>query len=171
MTDIKNSVLNGTFFGLIMGIWFSVIYDIHYAIISGLFSGILFGVGIYLFIKSKAVEEQTGLENNDGASVILSGSANHFINAEAVGGILYLLTNRLEFKSHDLNIQNHHQMIPLAHIKEIGFYNTLGIIPNGLSITKYDDTTEKYVVNNRRLWKEKIEHQMLVFLPLRSPRN
>lgn len=159
MTEIKNSILAGIFFGVVMGLFFSILFGSDYGLISGIFSGILFGVGIYLFVNSKTVKSQTQIENIHGLTIIHSGGANHFINVEAVGGKLYLLTDKVLFKSHNFNAQNHSQTILLEQIKEIGFYNTLGLIPNGLSITTSDDKIEKYVVNNRRLWKEKIENQ------------
>lgn len=76
-----------------------------------------------------------------------------------MGGKLYLLTDRVQFKSHNFNIQNHSQTILLNDIKEIGFCYTLGIVPNGLFITT-NSGIEKYVVNNRKIWKDKIEIQV-----------
>lgn len=90
-------------------------------------------------------------------SLIRVGGANHFKGIEAVGGQLFLFDDRLEFKSHSFNIQNHTLMIMLPQIAEVSFYNTLGIIPNGLKVTKTDGTVEKFVVQKRRLWKELIE--------------
>ena len=159
MAEIKNSILAGIFFGISMGIVFSLMYGSKYGVISGILSGLFFGIAIYMFTKSKVVENQTQIENIEGQKIIHSGGANHFIGAEAVGGKLYLLTNSIQFKSHKFNIQNHSQIIFLNQIKEIGFYNTLGLVPNGLFITTTDSGTEKYVVNRRKVWKEKIATQ------------
>lgn len=156
MTEIKNSILAGIFFGVSMGIVFSLIYGSKYGIMAGVFSGLFFGIAIYMFAKSKVVQNQTQIKNTEQQKIIYSGGANHFVNTEAVGGKLYLLTDSIQFKSHNFNIQNHNQIILLKQIKEIGFYNTLGIVPNGLFVTT-DNGTEKYVVNNRKIWKEKIE--------------
>ena len=89
---------------------------------------------MYLFVNSRKVKQQTALTEEDQDGVIYSGAANHFKNAEAVGGKLYLLTDRLEFKSHGFNIQNHAFNIYLTEIKELVFYKTLGMVPNGLQI-------------------------------------
>jgi len=160
MAEIKNTILAGLFFGITMGIVFGLMYGKEYGLISGIISGVAFGSVIYLFVKSKVVRQQTQIENNEGQKIIHSGGANHFVNSKAVGGKLYLLANEIKFKSHNYNVQNHNQTIPLEQVKEIGFFNTLGLVPNGLSITT-NYGIEKYVVNNRRIWKEKIENQKL----------
>ena len=160
MAEIKNSILAGIFFGVSMGIVFTLMYDSKYGIASGITSGILFGIAIYLFVKSKAVQNQTQIENIEGQKIIYAGGANHFVNKEAVGGKLYLLTDSVQFKSHNFNIQNHSQTILLNDIKEIGFCYTLGIVPNGIFIIT-NVGIEKYVVNNRKIWKDKIEIQKL----------
>ena len=158
MAAIKNSFLAGIFFGVSMGIVFSLIYESKYGIISGIVSGLFFGIAIYLFVNSKTIKNQTQIKNIEGQEIIYSGGANHFVNNEGVGGKLYLLTNNVQFKSHNFNIQNHSQTILLNDIKEIGFCNTLGIVPNGLFL-RTDNGTEKFVVNNRKIWKDKIEIQ------------
>ncbi|MDZ4745082.1 MAG: hypothetical protein SGJ05_03660 [bacterium] len=90
-------------------------------------------------------------------SIIRSGGANHFLNGEAVGGKLYLLADKLQFKSHGFNIQNHGQIINIEEIKEVKYRNILGLFPTRLAITTYDGKTETYVVGERRLWKEAID--------------
>jgi hypothetical protein len=162
MTEIRNSILAGLAFGLLFGLFLAVRFDASYAIIAGPISGLAFGTILYFFVTSKTVKRQTQIENHEGKPVIHSGGANHFINGEAVGGKLYLLTDKLQFQSHGFNIQNHGQIIEIEQIKDVGFYNTLGLIPNGLSITTLGGQTEKFVVNNRRLWKEEIEKLKVV---------
>jgi hypothetical protein len=157
MTEIRNAILAGLAFGLLLGLFFAVRFDTHYALIAGPVSGLAFGTALYFFVTSKTVKKQTQIANLDGKPIIRSGGANHFINGEAVGGKLYLLTDKLQFQSHSFNIQNHGQIIDLEQIKEVSFYNTLGLIPNGLAVTTLDGQTEKFVVNGRRLWKEEIE--------------
>lgn len=92
-----------------------------------------------------------------GLSIIRSGGANHFLNGEAVGGKLYLLADKIQFKSHGFNIQNHGQIINIEENKEVKYRNILGLFPTGLAITTYDGKTERYVVGERRLWKEAID--------------
>ena len=157
MTEIRNSILAGLAFGLLFGLFLAVRFDTHYALITGPISGLAFGIMIYFFVTSKTVKKQTKIENLDGKPIIRSGGANHFINGEAVGGKLYLLADKLQFQSHGFNIHNHGQIIDIEQIKEVSFYNTLGLIPNGLAITTLGGQTEKFVVSGRQIWKEEIE--------------
>jgi hypothetical protein len=157
MTKIKNSILAGIVFGLLFGTFQGFTHGINAAIITGPISGLLFGIFIHLFVNSKAVKRQTQIETKDGESVIHSGGANHLKNSEGVGGKLYLLTDKLQFKSHSFNLQNHELAISIDQIKDITFYNNLGIVPNGLAISLKDGRQEKFVVSGRQLWKTKIE--------------
>ena len=79
------------------------------------------------------VKRQTEIELK-GKTVIRSGGANHFLNGEAVGGKLYLLDKSIVFQSHGFNLQNHGKEILLDNIESIDFYNTLGVITNGMKI-------------------------------------
>lgn len=157
MLNIKNSILAGILFGLMMGVFFAIRFDIHNGLIAGPISGLAFGIILYFFVTSKTVEKQTQIENLDGKPIIHCEGANYFVNGEAIGGKLYLLTDKIQFQSHTLNIQNQGQIINIEQIKEVRFYNTFGLIPNGLAITTQSGRTEKFVVNNRRLLKEEIE--------------
>jgi hypothetical protein len=157
MTEIKNSILAGLAFALFFGLFLWFRYDTHTALVSGPISGIAFGTILYFFVTSKTVNRQTQIENVNGQKIIYSGKANHFLNGEAVGGKLYLLADRLEFKSHRFNAQNHAQKISLSEVQEVGFYNVLGVMPTGLSITMTDGKIEKYVIGNRRVWRDKIK--------------
>jgi hypothetical protein len=155
--EIRNSILAGIAFGLLFGLFLAVPFEIKYALIAGPISGLAFGLAMYFFVTSKTVMQQTQIKNIDGEPIIHSGGANHFKNVEAVGGKLYLLKDKLQFQSHNFNIQNHGLIIDLNQIKEVSFYNTLGLIPNGLLIKKNNGQIEKFVVNGRRIWKEEIE--------------
>ena len=159
MTEIRNSILAGLAFGLLFVIFLAIPFGVTYALIAGPISGLAFGIIVYFFVTSRTVKKQTQIQT-DCEKIIHSGGANHFINGEAVGGKLYLLTDKLQFQSHNFNFQNHGQTIDLNQIKEISFYNTLRLIPNGLAITTLDGQTEKFVVNGRQLWKEKIEKRL-----------
>lgn len=92
--------------------------------------------------------------------LILSAPANHFKGIESVGGNLHLYEDRLQFQSHGFNIQNQMTMIPLEQIAEVGFYNTLGLIPNGLKVITKEGKTEKFVIGKRKIWKETIDKQI-----------
>ena len=157
MKNIRNSILSGLAFGLFLGLYFAFRYGIQYAMIAGPLSGLAFGIAIYFFVTSKIVKRQTQIENVDKKEIIRSCGANHFKNGEAVGGKLYLLTDKLLFKSHNFNIQNHGLEIPLGQISQTRFFNTLGLIPNGLEIHTNDGSIEKFVVSDRKKWSEEIE--------------
>lgn len=157
MKNVRNSILSGLAFGLVLGLFFAFRYGIHYAIIAGTVSGLAFGIAIYFFVTSKIVKRQTQIQNVDKNEILLSCGANHFKNGEAVGGKLYLLTDKLQFKSHNFNIQNHGLEIPLGQISQTRFFNTLGLIPNGLEIDTNDGQIEKFVVSDRKKWREEIE--------------
>lgn len=157
MTKIKNSILAGIAFGVLFGTFQAFMYGINAAIISGPISGLLFGILMHLFVNSKVVKHQTQIDTKDGESIIHSGGANHLKNSEAVGGKLYLQADKLQFKSHSFNVQNHELTIYIDQIKDLTFYNNLGIIPNGLAISLKDGRREKFVVSGRQLWKTEIE--------------
>ncbi|MCD7973074.1 MAG: GYF domain-containing protein [Candidatus Azobacteroides sp.] len=89
--------------------------------------------------------------------IIYKGPANHYVNIEARGGTLYLTTKRLRFLPHALNIQQQEFEASLNEIREVGFRNSLGIVPNGLTITLDNGRVEKFVVSKRKIWKEEIE--------------
>ncbi len=160
MTEIKNAIFAGLVFAILFGFVLAFQYNAQFALIGGPISGLAFGFMLYFFITSKTVKQQTQIENLDGQQIIYSGGVNHFKNGEAVGGKLYLLSDELHFKSHQLNIQNHECTIVFQNIKTVGFHNTLGIMPNGLSITTLNGQKEKFVVNHRKRWKEEIEKVM-----------
>ena len=160
MTEIRNSILAGIAFGLFFGTFIAVLFSISYALIIGGILGLAFGISIYFFVTSETVKQNTQIQA-DCENVIHSGGANHFLNGEAVGGKLYLLTDKLQFQSHGFNVQDHGQTIDLNKIKEINFFNIHRLIPNGLAITTLDGQTEKFVVSGRRLWKEKIEKLLI----------
>ena len=157
MTEIRNSVLAGIAFGLLFGIFLAIRFDPFYALIAGPLCGLAFGLAMYFFVTSKTVKKQTQIQMAEGEVIVHLGSANHFLNGEAVGGKLYLLNDKLQFQSHGFNRQNHRLVIKLNQIQKISFFKSLGLIPNGIAISTTAGRTEKFVVNNRRLWKNKIE--------------
>jgi len=158
---LKMGLFCGLSFCLFFGTYIYFIDGFQAALICGPICGLLFGLAIglifYFFSKSKKVNEQTKLEGVDESDIVYAGAANHFKKREAVGGKLYLLNDRLIFKSHNLNIQNHTLSIQTGNINQLVFFNPLGIVKNGLQLTLKDGTVEKFVVNNRNTWKQHIE--------------
>ncbi len=75
--------------------------------------------------------------------------ANYFRGIESVGGKIYFDETGLVFKSHSLNIQTGQTRIDYSQIAEVKKRNTLGIIPNGMSIITKDNKIHKFVIYNR----------------------
>lgn len=85
-------------------------------------------------------------KNYIGSSIL----ANYFRGMEAVGGKLYFYEDGMVFKSHALNIQTGETMIPYNQIVRIGKRNTLGIVPNGMSVFTREGIEHKFVINHRK---------------------
>lgn len=79
----------------------------------------------------------------------LSIAANYFRGMEAVGGHLHFYENYMIFKSHALNIQTGEQTIEYSQMVKIAKRNTLGIVPNGISVFTKDGFEHKFVIFNR----------------------
>lgn len=156
MEEIKDSILAGLAFGVLLGLFYMVFVDIHYALIAGSISGVVFGGALYLLVTSETFKMQTRIKIPKGENVIHSGRANYFLNNIAVGGKLYLLPSGIRFKSHGFFQNQKLTIINIEQIKEVSFYNTLRIVPTGLSITTFEGKIEKFVVGGRKLWKEEI---------------
>ena len=92
-------------------------------------------------------------------NTILHGPANLFKGYEAVGGMLTLTSDRLEFKPHVMNIQRQEETIELADIERVEKSNTLGLIPNAVKVITADGEF-RFVVLNRKRWIEKIRHEI-----------
>lgn len=76
-------------------------------------------------------------------------AANLFRGVESVGGKLKITDKKVFFQSHTFNIQTGSTVVLIEDIKEVKKRNTLGIVPNGISITTKDDKKYKFVVWNR----------------------
>lgn len=153
MDQVKNAIIAGTIFGGFMGLLLLIFVDPIFALVVGPSGGLLFGFFLYQFASSTEVRQQTQLPLDE-EMPILSSPANHFLNREGVGGRLYLFEDKIVFKSHQFNFQNHEMTIDRAHIKEVKFYNILGIIPTGMKVLTHDGRTEKFVVNGRKDWQK-----------------
>jgi hypothetical protein len=154
----KNAILFGISVGFFMGVFEAFRNGIAWNVLfQSLFCGIFCGIFIYLFLNSKRIKQQTQVEIAEGDELIYSGDANHSVKLEGVGGRLYLFSDKLQFQSHSFNIQSHGLIIEIAQIAKVAVFNTLGLIPNGLAVTTTEGKKEKFVVNNRNVWKAEIE--------------
>lgn len=75
--------------------------------------------------------------------------ANYFRGIEAVGGKIYFDEMGLTFKPHALNIQKGETRIEYSQIVKVTKRNTLGIVPNGISIFTNDNFEHKFVIYHR----------------------
>lgn len=85
------------------------------------------------------------MKNYIGNSIL----ANYFKGIEAVGGKIYFDDTGLTFKSHALNFQTGETRIEYVQIIKVVKRNTLGIIPNGMSIFTKDNYEHKFVIYHR----------------------
>lgn len=138
--------------GLILGILVDVIAAVGFGAACGLVYGLIMGV----FIKKKE-EEFVQIRDSFIAEkrLIYNGPANHRMGKEWVGGWLFLLNDTLYFKSHKQNIQVHELEIPLANIRKVECTKKL-MNNNGLNVELLDGTVEQYVVNDQKIWAQKI---------------
>lgn len=152
-TGLAAGIAFGLLFGLVQGITHE---NPAGGLAAGMLGGTVFGIVIALFARSKGRALAAPAVDEDGEPVILQGPANHFKGIESVGGKLYLTRARLRFRSHGLNVQTHEASYPLDTIRSVEPARTLGIIPNGLAVTLEDGRRERFVVNRRGEWVEKI---------------
>ncbi len=89
--------------------------------------------------------------------VYLRGPANH-MKGIAVGGALHVTATHVHFVSHRFNLWwNHSEPYALADIVAVEERRTLGLIPNGFTITLRDGRRERFVVHNRADWIDVID--------------
>lgn len=94
----------------------------------------------------------------DKKTIIYSGLSSRFQDGITVGGTLYLLNDRLIFKTNLINfIKRHQHTILLNQITQVDTINSTGFISNGLLIKSRNNKDEKFVVTKREIWKEQID--------------
>ena len=133
-----------------------IMKSIAEGLITGSLSGVLVGWLVNVFTRSKFIERTTRMNIEPGETILFETPANHFKEKEGVEGKLYLTTNRLVFKPHTLNIQNHQLSIKLNDIDAVDRYKTMHIVNNCLFITTNKNITEKFVVEEAEQWAEKL---------------
>lgn len=149
----------GIAFGSILGLVYGLLYEGSMALVLGVGSGVAFGLAMYAIASSRKIKGQAGIAL-DGETLHHQGPANRFLNGEGVGGRLYLLDDRLMFKSHHFNIQNHQWELPLREIESLEFYNPLLMVPNGLAIRTTAGRRERFIVQGRKVWKSRIQERI-----------
>ncbi|MFI3165700.1 MAG: hypothetical protein R3Y45_05410 [Bacillota bacterium] len=86
------------------------------------------------------------MKNYIGTSI----KANLFRGIEAVGGKITFDDMGLTFKSHSCNVQTGETRIEYSQISTINKRNTLGVVPNGISIITKDNLEYNFVINSRK---------------------
>ena len=153
---LKTAIVSGLPFGIIMGLIFSLSSgNFLPGLILGGLSGIFFGSLIAAFLGHQSGKMSSSNDHFEGEIVLLEGPANHFLNAEGRGGWLTLTPTRLAFRSHGANAQNQPLDIELGAIAKATPSNTIGIIPNGLTIRTHKGK-ETFVVTQRKRWATEI---------------
>jgi hypothetical protein len=78
-----------------------------------------------------------------------SAGANLFRGIEAVGGWLYITSQRIFFQPHPLNIQRQLLELNISDITDAYEINTWKIIPNGMAVVTKSGTEYRFVVWGR----------------------
>ena len=145
-------------FGIIMGIAWAVTtqWPIGLILICASVLAVFFGFTMTAFARSPYIRETTRPLLQPTEHILFEVPANHMKRLEAVGGWLFLTNERLIFKSHPLNLQNHEWSIALQEIIHAQPTHTFGIIPNGLRVDPRSGASERFVVAERREWIERI---------------
>lgn len=154
--SMKTAIAAGVPFGIVMA---GVFYWLAGpdGVVAGVVAGGMFGVTIAKFASTQAKRMASSEgQSFEGETVVVQGPANHFAKGESRGGWLTLTGTKLAFRSHGKNIQNHPVDIPLSRIMEAREARTLGIVPNGLHVLLADGTVERFVVQNRAVWAERV---------------
>ena len=161
--NVKIILQAGIPFGIAMGAFYGIItQSAEIGVISATFHGVFFGVSmrLFVFIQSKKLKKYSS-EIMGGEEIIKEDGANHLMGKESVGGWLYLTKKELIFQSHNFNIQKHQTVFLLSHITDVKTSLTLGLVPNGLTITA-NGKVEKFVVYRRKEWVQKINEVISV---------
>ncbi|MDB5202763.1 MAG: hypothetical protein JWQ27_2172 [Ferruginibacter sp.] len=130
----------------------------------GIIAGLLFAWLTGWLAKSKFVSQATKIDTQPAETILFETPANHFKGMEAVGGMLYLTNQRLVFKSHKLNFQNHQLALSLSDITQVHRYKTLGLVNNGLAVKTNMGKSEKFVVEQVEEWVKllTVQHELSV---------
>jgi hypothetical protein len=145
-------------FGICMGVVWSLIehWPMAITLIAALLAGSLFGLVMAAFQASAEVQQSARPVFHPHEQIIKADPANHFMGYEAVGGWLFLTDQRLVFKSHRFNLQNHELALALTDIVRVQPSRTAGIIPNGLLVHTRQGAIERFVVSGRSDWCKQI---------------
>ena len=86
--------------------------------------------------------------------VLKAGDSNYFIDDKSIDGKLILTNQRVYFKTKEENFDTYNLEILPDEIKEILFFNTMKILPNGLNIILKKGVNLKFKIGKRNSWGE-----------------
>jgi hypothetical protein len=81
--------------------------------------------------------------------VIKAGDTKYFVEQEKVNGKLIVTNQRIYFKTRNSNSARFNLEILPEQIKEVIFFNTMRIIPNGLNLITKAGRQLRFAVKNR----------------------
>ena len=84
--------------------------------------------------------------------VLKAGDSNLYYDEQNIDGKLILTNQRVYFKSKDGEHSKFNLEILPSQIKEIIYFNTLKIFPNGLNIILKEGGELKFKIGNRNSW-------------------
>lgn len=168
--DIKTKLRTGLGFGGAMALFYitqnllsreagsgrSTVGIILAGLLAGLITGLVFVVLMQWFAKSKMGTKGIQFELEVGEEVVFQTPANHNKGLEAVGGQLLLTNQRLVFKSHKVNIQNHELSLNRGEIIGASRFKSFGMVNNGLKVILSNGSEEKFVVQQAEVWVAKL---------------
>jgi hypothetical protein len=167
--DKRNKIKAGLSFGILMALSFILINlftadhlsakevtsSILSALMAGAISGLLFGW--LMGLMANALTKRIKLLHDENETILFETQASHFKGIEAVGGLLYLTAERLVFKSHKYNIQNHTLSVNLDEIASVSRYKVFGISNNGILLETKNGSKEKFSVVQPDDWLTHLE--------------
>jgi len=124
----------------------------------------LFDRGRIKHLQDKFNTIKTEEMEKTGAAVLFDDVATHIrkenkSRTTSVGG-LFLTENQLLFITEDFGKHGYRFHIRFDIIESISPKRTLGIFPDRISVTLNDGREERFVVQNRNAWIEKINETM-----------
>lgn len=84
--------------------------------------------------------------------VLKAGDSNLCADESTIDGKLILTNQRVYFKTKNENFAHFNMEILPSQIKEIIYFNTLKIFPNGLNIILKEGTELKFKIGDRNSW-------------------
>ena len=88
--------------------------------------------------------------------VIKAGDTNHYCDDEEIQGKLILTNQRIYFKTPNGGLDKFNLEILPTDIKEILYFKTRKVIPNGLCVVTKDGRDLRFILKKRNSWGEMI---------------